>query len=100
MRYLRGNVTLEALQNAIEETTLLSSGQKTLADIRLSLAREYIDDSTYLGDVIEPGKLIIVDLRDELIEQDDALGLFVIMLNIFANAKGKNAQFFPQVHCL
>ena len=30
---------------------------------------------------------IIVDLRDEFIDKDDALGLFVIMLNIFAGVK-------------
>ncbi len=30
--------------------------------------------------------MIIVDLRDEFIDKDEALGLFVVMLNIFANA--------------
>ena len=36
--------------------------------------------------LLKPGRLIIVDLRDEFIDKDEALGLFVVMLNIFANA--------------
>ena len=36
--------------------------------------------------MLRPGRLIIVDLRDEFIDKDEALGLFVVMLNIFANA--------------
>ena len=50
-------------------------------------AEEYIDDSRKLGSLLRPGRLIIVDLRDEFIDKDDALGLFVIMLNIFAGVK-------------
>jgi len=94
MRTLRGNITLESLENAIEETGLLNPGQKELAFSRLSLAREYLNDEAQLGSLIEPGRLVIVDLRDEFIEQDDALGLFVIMLNIFANAKAKDGKVF------
>ena len=40
-----------------------------------------------IRDRLRPGRLIIVDLRDEFIDKDDALGLFVIMLNIFAGVK-------------
>ena len=66
---------------------LLSASQKALAQQRLSFAEEYIDDSRKLGSLLRPGRLIIVDLRDEFIDKDDALGLFVIMLNIFAGVK-------------
>ncbi len=97
MRTLRGNITLESLENAIEETSLLNPGQKELAFSRLSLAREYLNDEAQLGSLIEPGRLVIVDLRDEFIEQDDALGLFVIMLNIFANAKAKDGKMFNKL---
>ena len=51
---------------------------KDLAHQRLDLASEYIDDTAHLNDVIRPGRLIIVDLRDEFIEKDEALGLFVV----------------------
>jgi DNA helicase HerA-like ATPase len=46
-----------------------------------------------LRDEIRPGRLIVVDLRDELIEKDQALGLFVVMLKILANARYQDRTF-------
>lgn len=85
MRSLRGNLTLEAIRNGIEHSGL-SDHLKDLARTRLQFASEYIDDSQRLQDHIRPGRLIIVDLRDEYIEKDEALGLFVVMLQIFSEA--------------
>ena len=85
MRKLRGNLTLDAFRSAIDSSRL-SGNLKTLAQTRLSFANEYIDDSQRLQDLICPGRLIIVDLRDEYIEKDEALGLFVVMLQIFSEA--------------
>ena len=61
---------------------------------RLTLASEYLDDTVRLGQLMHPGRLLVVDLRDEFLDQDDALGLFVIMLNIFANARLPDGQPF------
>ena len=94
MRPIRNEITLEKLESTINDTHLLSQSQRELANSRLYLAREYIDDDVSLKELIKPGKLIIVDLRDEFIEQDEALGLFVIMLNIFANAKKQDDSTF------
>lgn len=60
---------------------------KSISTTTFIFAEEYIDDSRKLGSLLRPGRLIIVDLRDEFIDKDDALGLFVIMLNIFAGVK-------------
>ena len=60
----------------------------------MSFAREYIDDSFMLRDALKPGRLIIVDLRDEFIVKEEALGLFVIMLNIFSAVKNLNGAHF------
>ena len=87
MRANRKNLNLEDLKRSVEESSLLSNTQKSLALQRLSFAEEYIDDNRRLGELLRPGRLIIVDLRDEFIEKDDALGLFVIMLNIFSGVK-------------
>jgi hypothetical protein len=43
--------------------------------------------------VIWPGRLIIVDLRDEFIEKDEALGLFVVLLQIFSEATYEDHPF-------
>lgn len=97
MRANRRNLNIDDLKASVEESSLLSSSQKSLAIQRLSFAEEYIDDSMRLGEILRPGRLIIVDLRDEFIEKDDALGLFVIMLNIFSGVKqyeGRNFNKF------
>lgn len=41
-----------------------------------------------------PGRLIIVDLRDEFIEKEEALGLFVVMLNIFSSVMTVDGKAF------
>jgi len=92
MRALRSNLTMDGLRTGIENSHL-SDNLKELALTRLSFAAEYVNDSYLLADVIRPGRLIIVDLRDEFIEKDEALGLFVVMLEIFAEAKFNDTSF-------
>lgn len=87
MRSIRDNISLQALRNCISDSTLLTNAQKGLAEQRLQFAQEYIDDNSAIRDLLKPGRLIIVDLRDEFIEKDEALGLFVVMLNIFSGIK-------------
>lgn len=92
MRGLRDNLTLEALRAGIENSGL-SDHLKELAQTRLLFASEYIDDNQRLQDLIRPGRLIIVDLRDEYIEKEEALGLFVVMLQIFSEATYQGSAF-------
>lgn len=86
MKSLRDDLTLAALHQGIEASSL-SDHLKGMAKARLDLASEYIDDSVRLKNEIRPGRLVIVDLRDEFIEKDEALGLFVVLLQLFADAK-------------
>jgi DNA phosphorothioation-dependent restriction protein DptH len=92
MRGLRDNLTLDALRAGIDNSGL-SDHLKELAQTRLLFAGEYIEDGQRLQDLIRPGRLIIVDLRDEFIEKDEALGLFVVMLQIFSEATYQGKQF-------
>jgi DNA phosphorothioation-dependent restriction protein DptH len=93
MRKLRESLTLERLVQAIEESQL-SEHLKGLARTRLQFAAEYIDDDRpRLTDIIRPGRLIIVDLRDEFIDKDEALGLFVVLLQIFSEAAIEEQTF-------
>lgn len=92
MRGLRDNLTLDALRAGIDNSSL-SDHLKELAQTRLLFASEYIDDNQRLQGLIRPGRLIIVDLRDEYIEKDEALGLFVVMLQIFSEATYRGSTF-------
>jgi len=40
-----------------------------------------------LAEVVRPGRLVIADARDEFIERDEALGLFVVLLQLFAGGR-------------
>lgn len=92
LKKLRGDLTLDALRDGIEHSGL-SDHLKDLAQLRLRFAEEYIDDTRRLTDVLRPGRLVIVDLRDELVEKDEALGLFVVLLQMFAETTYNGRSF-------
>ena len=92
MRQLRDRLTLEGLRQEIENSDM-SERLKKLAQNRLRFASEYIDDTHSLTSTIRPRRLIIVDIRDEFIEKDEALGLFVVLLQIFSEATYQGQSF-------
>jgi ethanolamine utilization cobalamin adenosyltransferase len=79
MRSVRNNISLQTLRRGIANSDLLTTSQKSLAEQRLNFAAEYINDNELLKEYLKPGRLIIVDLRDELIAKEEALGLFALM---------------------
>ena len=95
MRSLRDNLTLAGLRAAIAHAAL-PDNLNELANLCLDLAAEYIDDSIRLSALIRPGRLLIVDLRDDFLEKDEALGLFVVLLQLFGDATF-NGQFFNKL---
>lgn len=92
MKAMRDDITLEGLRTGIDASSV-PEHLKELARMRLDLAAEYINDGTSLTEVVRPGRLIIVDLRDEFIEKDEALGLFVVLLQLFADARIDGRSF-------
>jgi hypothetical protein len=92
MRRHRGQLTLARLDSELSQADL-SPATRRLAEDRLNLARPYIDDSASLASLLRPGRTVIVDLRDQWIEKDEALGLFVVMLRIFAASKHGGRSF-------
>jgi len=92
MKSLRNDLSVDGLRHGIDNASL-PDHLKELARMRLDMAAEYIDDSKQLRSLIAPGRLIIVDLRDEFIEKDEALGLFVVLMQIFADAKHNGEAF-------
>lgn len=92
MRRHRSGLTIDTFRQEIAAAGLPPTVQR-LADDRLNLAEPYIDDARRLGELLRPGRTAIVDLRDEWIEKDEALGLFVVMLRIFAGTKFQGRDF-------
>lgn len=92
MRRARNNLTLQTIRDGITQAPL-SDSQRLLALTRLDFAARFINDEKSLRSLLRPGRLIIVDLRDEFVEKEQALGLFVTMLNVFAGAGIGNESF-------
>ena len=91
MKANRNNLSTQVIREGIDGSTL-SEAIKGLAHQRLDLASEYISDQANLTGLIQPGRLIIVDLRDEFIEKDEALGLFLVLLQLFSDAEIEDNQ--------
>jgi hypothetical protein len=88
----RADLSLDTIRNAVDASAM-ADNTKELAQQRLDLASTYIDDSVRISDYVRPGRLIIVDLRDELIEKDESLGLFVVLMQLFAQATDDSGHF-------
>jgi len=92
MRSLRDNITVAGLEQAIDSSSLTDQGRR-LARLRLRFAEQFVRDGDRIRDKLLPGRLIIVDFRDELVDTDEALGLFVVMLRVFAGATYQGQSF-------
>lgn len=93
LRDLRYDLSLPRLRQAIEDSDL-PDALKQLARLRLNFAAPFISDGEGIRDLVRPGRLLIVDLRDEFIEQDEALGLFSVLLQLAADADaGEDTPF-------
>lgn len=86
-------LNVASLKEAINESELLSKRDKTLATRRIRFASKYVKDVSYLSEYLKPSKLIIIDMRDEFIHKDQALGLFVTALDIFSSTNSSENQF-------
>ena len=76
MKACRYDMSFTNIRDGVESSPFLSNSQKNLALHKLTFAEEYITDGIKLQEFLRPGRLIIVDLRDEYIDKDEALGLF------------------------
>ena len=82
---LRGRVTVDALRHAVAASETLSKMQISQALARIRLADKYVQPGvTPLHRHLAPGRLVIVDLRDEYLDKHEALTLILVMYRIFA----------------
>lgn len=91
-RKLRGDVSVESLRDAVEDSAM-TKNQKTLASTRIEFAESFVKDGAGVAHHVRPGRLVIVDIRDELIEQDEALAVFMVLLNRFGQVSEEKTPF-------
>jgi len=95
----RQNLCVAGIKSAISDSPL-NKHQKDLAMMRLEFAQSYIkDDVTPITQILEPGRVVIVDLRDQFIEKEEALGMFQCLLQLFSDYSGCSKSIvFDEIH--
>ncbi|WP_433938506.1 ATP-binding protein [Paenibacillus lautus] len=91
-RLYRRDLSLANIRRGIEEEAF-DDRAKRLLEQRLRFVEEYINDASPIGQVLKPGRVVIIDLRDEFIEESEALGLFMVLLRVFSNVKHSGNSF-------
>jgi DNA helicase HerA-like ATPase len=71
----------------------MTPNQKNLANTRIEFAESFVHDEGGVAHHVAPGRLVIVDMRDELIEQDEALAVFMVLLNRFGQVANEDQRF-------
>jgi hypothetical protein len=82
----KGEVSLQGLYESIE-TSQLNKTQQKLATTRLGIAEQYMLENATLKQLVSPGSLTLLDLRDEMLESEEAMRLCLIALKLFSNVK-------------
>ena len=68
-----GNISINELEMSIENCDDLNDSQKRLARTRILFAREFLSEGYSLQQFVRPGKLVIVDLRNEMLDKEEAM---------------------------
>lgn len=92
LRVYRKNLTLSNIRRGIEEEDFDDRSRKLL-ERRLGFVEDYINDRVRIGTTLKPGRVVIVDIRDEFIEENEALGLFMVLLRIFSDVRFEGGFF-------
>ena len=82
----KDNVNLKSLYEAIEKSQL-NKNQQQLATTRLGIAEQYMLEKANLTQLVRPGSLTLLDLRDEMLQTEEAMRLCLIALKLFSNVK-------------
>ncbi|MBI4287924.1 MAG: ATP-binding protein [Chloroflexi bacterium] len=91
-----GEITLQLVQKAVMDSSMSSQAQK-LALQRLELARHWIQEGTGLLSWLKPGRLVILDIRDEMIDANDAIRLCLISLGLLQRVQTSEGFPFPKL---
>lgn len=88
LKACRRNLTLAEIGKAAESDASIAQPHKSTLLQRLDSVADYVDDSAPapVSDTLRPGRLVIVDLCDEFIDDSDAFSLFIAMMGIFSRA--------------
>jgi DNA helicase HerA-like ATPase len=93
---LGSDFTVDQLTERIERAELPRQ-QKGLAKARVRFVEEYLSNAGRVRDWLTPGRLLIIDVRDEYIDKEEALSIFMVLLSRFAETSSEGSQPFNKM---
>lgn len=90
------DITLRKVRDEILASSLAIS-EKNRAMVRLDFMERFVSDDACIADVIKPGHMVIVDLRDPTLTDTNAFRLLVVLQRIFSHATLPNGNLCPKV---
>lgn len=91
-----GEITLKAIRQKVRESDMSEQAIK-LALQRLNLAKRWINDQNTLQEYLRPGRLVILDIRDTMIDASDAMRLCLISLGLFQRVQTEDGSPMPKL---
>lgn len=95
-RQLRGGISLGALRDALEHSSLTPQ-QKSIAETRIAFVELFATDEGGAARHVAPGRLLIVDVRDPLMDEGDVLSLFMVLLHLFSQTRDEAGRKFSKL---
>jgi hypothetical protein len=84
-----GQITFEQLEDRV--LSMLVKQSRSAAQLRFDFIRRYLssDHGVDFEQVLQPGRVVIVDLRQPLFNKDDALRFFLVCANQVSQVQGR-----------
>lgn len=84
-----GDITLESLEQQVANR--LTGQSRTAARLRFDFVRRYLSTTqgTNFGELLRPGRVLVVDLRQPLFNKEDALRFFLVCANQISKVQGQ-----------
>lgn len=90
-----GQLNLKSIRDGVQSSSMSQQG-KNLALSRLELASAWIQEKTTLQSLLKPGRLIILDIRAEMIDARQAMRLCLICLGLFQRVQTEENLPMPK----
>jgi hypothetical protein len=96
----QGDVSTAALRTQIQ--AFPNAGSRNAAGQRLTFAERHLSDAAGINfsEVVRPGRVLVIDLRQPLFSRDDALRFFLVCANQISRVQGQfnKMVIFDEAH--
>lgn len=93
------NLNVEVIRSAIESDPDLDDSDRRKARLRLRRMAQYVatDPEHRIANLVRPGRLICIDLRDARLRRSAAFALLQVLLSVLSGAKDDRGKFVSKL---